>query len=399
MTKETLTIDGKQYNRIIEGKINSKFIKYRIYDKIADEINKVEPADFNLRKFNSLNKKLVSFVQREVQREKKMGTMSVLKQAWKRSDFDDKVFGRSGIIDDWYKKSEKDFPEFMKKYTTYSDNPKRGWKKYNAGALTYGISKPLYKICDSLLDGINSLVPEDLKDSRNKMKNHILQENYERFFGKREFGDPLPTFEDVMEKHQVNKLEEGWWENMSDAAQKAYIKKHGEAPGSAGGDDNGEDDYDMGGDDRVPNQDFRSDPTDDDYSVYDDPELARIPDEDEYPDEDPINTKKGELEDEMEDIANELDNVTDPEERKELEAEYDKKDQELYDINKKQYGDDSGYEMSPADDEESSGRTGNELSRETLMINGKQYNRISEGVEQKPKPKYEFSEFYERFKK
>ena len=36
------------------------------------------------------------------------------------------------------------------------------------------------------------------------MKKHILQENYERFFGKREFGDPLPTFEDVMEKHKIN---------------------------------------------------------------------------------------------------------------------------------------------------------------------------------------------------
>ena len=35
------------------------------------------------------------------------------------------------------------------------------------------------------------------------MKKHILQENYERFFGKREFGDPLPTFKDVMETHKV----------------------------------------------------------------------------------------------------------------------------------------------------------------------------------------------------
>jgi hypothetical protein len=35
----------------------------------------------------------------------------------------------------------------------------------------------------------------------------------------------------------------------------------------------------MGEPDRVPNQDFRSDPTDDDYSIYDDPEIARIPDE------------------------------------------------------------------------------------------------------------------------
>ena len=56
--KETLTINGKQYNRITEGKINSKFIKYRIYDKIADEINKVELDDFNLRNFNPLKSKL-----------------------------------------------------------------------------------------------------------------------------------------------------------------------------------------------------------------------------------------------------------------------------------------------------------------------------------------------------
>jgi len=35
------------------------------------------------------------------------------------------------------------------------------------------------------------------------MKKHILKENYERFFGKRKFGDPLPTFSDVMEKHQT----------------------------------------------------------------------------------------------------------------------------------------------------------------------------------------------------
>ena len=34
------------------------------------------------------------------------------------------------------------------------------------------------------------------------MKKHILQENYERFFGTRKFGDSLPTFKGVMEKHQ-----------------------------------------------------------------------------------------------------------------------------------------------------------------------------------------------------
>ena len=46
-----------------------------------------------------------------------------------------------------------------------------------------------------------------------------------------------------------------------------------------------------------------------------------------------------------------------------------------------------------------SSRTGNELNKETLTINGKQYRRISESVEQKPKPKHAFSEFYQRFKK
>jgi hypothetical protein len=44
-------------------------------------------------------------------------------------------------------------------------------------------------------------------------------------------------------------------------------------------------------------------------------------------------------------------------------------------------------------------RTGNELNQETLTIDGKQYRRISEGVEKQPKPKYEFSEFYKRFKR
>ena len=40
-----------------------------------------------------------------------------------------------------------------------------------------------------------------------------------------------------------------------------------------------------------------------------------------------------------------------------------------------------------------------ELNQETLMIDGKQFRRISEGVEKEPKPKYEFSEFYQRFKR
>ena len=34
------------------------------------------------------------------------------------------------------------------------------------------------------------------------MIKHILKENYDRLFGKREFGDPLPTFKGVMKKHK-----------------------------------------------------------------------------------------------------------------------------------------------------------------------------------------------------
>ena len=45
----------------------------------------------------------------------------------------------------------------------------------------------------------------------------------------REFGEPLPTFKDVMEKHQVNKLKEDWWDDMDSASQAQYIKDH---PGS-----------------------------------------------------------------------------------------------------------------------------------------------------------------------
>ena len=51
------------------------------------------------------------------------------------------------------------------------------------------------------------------------------------------------------------------------------------------------------------------------------------------------------------------------------------------------------------DDEESSGRTGKELNQETLTINGKQFRILNESVEKQSKPKYEFSEFYQRFKR
>ena len=122
------------------------------------------------------------------------------------------------------------------------------------------------------------------------MKKHILQENYERFFGKREFGDPLHTFEDVMKKHQENKLKEDL-----DSVDKE------------------DDDVDNDGD---------SDASDD------------------Y-------------------LKNRRDVIS-----KAIEKESVK-----------------------------------ELNQETLMIDGKQFRRISEGVEKQPKPKYGFSEFYKRFKR
>jgi hypothetical protein len=157
--KKIIEINGKQYRRISEGKVDAKFIKYRIFDKLFDAIIEIEPDDFNLRKFKSLERPLTQFIHREIKRDKKI-TSGDLRQALGNSDFYTEIFGRRGIIDDWYKKSEKDFPEFMKKYTTYSDNPKKGWRNYNAGALTYGISKPLYKVLDSFFAEVDNLVPE-----------------------------------------------------------------------------------------------------------------------------------------------------------------------------------------------------------------------------------------------
>jgi hypothetical protein len=56
---------------------------------------------------------------------------------------------------------------------------------------------------------------------------------------KREFGEPLPTFNGVMKQHQVNKLKEGWWEDMSAEQQAAYIKAHPKSQQAqqAGGDE------------------------------------------------------------------------------------------------------------------------------------------------------------------
>jgi hypothetical protein len=202
------------------------------------------------------------------------------------------------------------------------------------------------------------------------MKKHILQENYERFFGKREFGDPLPTFKGVMEKHQVNKLKEDWWDDMSPEDQASYIKDH---PGSkqaqqAGGDE--EPDYSPGHPDTMDDDELKQfldkDAEEDEGEPY-----KREPFQ---PGDDPEELSLGAAQDELEKAKAELAQAEDESEKKSIQQKIDALQGRI-------------------------GRTGNELNQETLTINGKQYNRISEGVEKQPKPKHAFSEFYQRFKK
>jgi len=150
-------------------------------------------------------------------------------------------------------------------------------------------------------------------------------------FLNREFGEPLPTFKGVMKQHQVNKLEEGWWEDMSPEQQAAYIQKH---PGSQQAADA----------QKEKGMDRASD-------------LA----------------KKG---------------LT--------------KGPGGYGDRGNVRGQDQAYFGEPDDEEYFKSmmkRTGKELNQETLTVDGKQFRRMSEGVEKEPKPKYEFSEFYKRFKR
>ena len=389
-----------------------------------------------------------------------------------------------------------------------------------------------------------------------KLKELIKEHTWDR-----EFGDPLPTFEDVMKQHQVNKLEEGWWDNMSDAAKKAYIEKHGQAPNVAGdggepedkphGGDTGKDaDYDMG---EVPGsrEEWEDiEPGDPEMRTGDesqeelgnmikqqqnyiedlyekgadreDIEAAEGNREDmeremeekedaeekrgsEYSEDDPPPENKGdpdweefnldawgekldraaddgrisgedykELEGTLEKIedayakgdtetAEKLsaeyrrktsgkfpwrgeesddeepdyspghpDNMDDDELKQFLDKDAEEDEGEPYKRKPFQAGDDpeelslgaaqdelekAKAELAKAEEEDLEvgykkvlqkkidalqgriGRTGNELNQETLMIDGKQYRRISEGVKKQPKPKYEFSEFYKRFKR
>ena len=282
-------------------------------------------------------------------------------------------------------------------------------------------------------------------------------------FLKREFGDPLPTFKDVMKQHQVNKLKEGWWDNMNAASQAAYIKKH---PGSKqaqqadddkGGGDNSERLGQISQEKAAAEKEMAHAEEMGDKNAYADAEQKLHDLEQE---------EKGlggsDEPDKKDDLGKPYPKGNAPpktsmidrfssqkwldiglEEQKEYERHLNRwaeeaadndddetleKIQKLMDECKAEQGrlEDSGASDafdpdnpkigSPYDSPDSvvpghwkprtkgkkkrhPGRTGNELNQETLTIDGKQYNRISEGVKKQPKPKYEFSEFYQRFKK
>jgi hypothetical protein len=147
----------------------------------------------------------------------------------------------------------------------------------------------------------------------------------------RAFGEPLPTFKGVMKQHQVNKLQEDWWDMLEPDEQAAYIKAHPGSEKAQGAKDEPEGKKDAKGITRYTRKDAQG-------REYD------------------AMTGKGK----GKDSRNEPD------------------DEEWY--------------------KSMMSRTGKELNQETLMIDGKQYRRINE-VEQEPKSKYEFAEFYKRFKK
>ena len=244
-------------------------------------------------------------------------------------------------------------------------------------------------------------------------------------FTKRKFGDPLPTLEDVMKQHQESKLQEDWWDDMDASAQAQYIKAH---PGSkqaqqADDDDGGEEPSGEGpsGEEKLDPQKIKDDyatagenltfskgELDDAKAMGDEEEISRIQSivdgdrkefvasrktyytanqekiEDDYDTaEENLTFSKGELDDAKA--------MGDEEEISRIQSIVDD-DREEFRKSRRELG-----RMEKVVGAKSP-RTGNELNQETLMIDGKQFRRISE-VEKEPKSKYEFSEFYKRFKR
>ena len=246
---------------------------------------------------------------------------------------------------------------------------------------------------------------------------------------KREFGEPLPTFKGVMKQHQVNKLQEDWWDMLEPDEQAAYIKAHPGSEKAQGAKDEpekitkGPGGYGDRGNVRGGDQRNFGEPDDEEYfksmmgggEPEDKPHGGDTGKDADYGPEHPDNMDDDELkqfldkdaeEDEGEPYKREpFQPGDDPEELSvgAAQEELEKAKAEMEDAEAR--GDKAAY----ADAEEKeyalqvrlgiAGRTGNELNQETLTIDGKQFRRMSEGVEKQPKPKYAFSEFYERFKK
>jgi len=171
-----------------------------------------------------------------------------------------------------------------------------------------------------------------------------------------------------MREQKINKLTEDWWDMLEPDEQAAYIKAHPTSQKA-----------------QAPKEEPKEKPSDRyadvDTSWMDDPDAAAAQGQQ--------GMQPGQDEPEGKKDAKGITRYT----RKDAQGrEYDA-------MTGKGKGKDSRNEP---DDEEwyksMMSRTGKELNQETLMIDGKQYRRINE-VEQEPKSKYEFAEFYKRFKK
>ena len=253
---------------------------------------------------------------------------------------------------------------------------------------------------------------------------------------KREFGEPLPTFKGVMKQHQVNKLQEDWWDDMSPENQAQYIKDHPNSKQAqdAGGDDEG------GGDNSERLGQIAQERAAAEQEMADAEEMG---DKAAYADAqekiDDLDKEEAELggSGEQEPSGEGDDGAAYPDGNAppEIEPEYMSRPHEIeemiekleeYKIHLNKWAE----EAADNDDDETlakiqalmdeneakleglksenlprsknfypAGRTGKELDQEALTVNGKQFRRISESVKKEPKPKYEFAEFYKRFKK
>jgi len=196
-----------------------------------------------------------------------------------------------------------------------------------------------------------------------------LKENYERMFGL---------------------IKEDWWDDMTPENRAQYIKDHPGSKQAQSADDEADDKMksnDRAADDEADDmdRDARFDKPDGKIDTDDDADIRRIL------------QKPDTVADEPESELDALDKKIKSTEANMNMAASNWSDPRSQDL---AYSLRQDLEKLQADREKlaggNMGRTGNELNQETLMIDGKQYRRISEKIS---KPKYKFSELYKRFKK